>query len=66
MVVSVALVATASPSLAQTEDDERIQALEKALQEIRASADAGEDVGARIEALQKELAELKAHEAPGW
>ena len=59
-VMSVLFMAAASPSGAQTDYDEKIQALEKALEEIQASAAAGEDVEARVEALQKELEELKA------
>ena len=58
-VLSVLFMAAASPSGAQTDYDEKIQALEKALEEIQASAAAGEDVEARVEALQKELEELK-------
>ena len=61
--LSVLLLATASPSAAQTSTDEKIQALEKALRAIQASAAAGEDVTARIEALQKELEALKAQVA---
>ena len=60
VVLSVLFVAAASPSRAQTPSDEKIQALERELEEIKAAAAGGQDVEARIEALQEELAALKA------
>ena len=64
-VLSVLFMAAASPSGAQTDYDEKIQALEKALEEIQASAAAGEDVEARLQALQDQITELQQQMAEG-
>ena len=53
------LTGTGAPVFAQADYDEKIEALEKSLEEIKASIAAGDDVNARIEALEDELANLK-------
>ena len=65
IVLSAVIVGSATPVLAQTDYDEKIKALETALEEIKADARAGEDVEARIEAMQEELAKLKSEVAAG-
>ena len=59
VVLSALLLSIGSPVFAQTGYDEKIQALEKELDEIKASARGGEDTAARVEALEDELAKLK-------
>ena len=63
--LAVLFIGAGSSAFAQTEVDEQIKALEKALAEIKASAQAGENVEARIEALQKELTKLQQQVAEG-
>ena len=58
-ILSALLIATGSPTFAQTNYDEKIQSLEKQLEAIKAGKQAGEDVGAKIAALQEEIAKLK-------
>ena len=63
ILVTVALAAHVlnygSPLVAQSEVDQEIQELERALEEIKARARAGENVKARIQALRDELDSLE-------
>jgi hypothetical protein len=64
MVFTALLVCFGAPVFGQTDADvqaadKKIEELEKQLQQIKASLQQGEDVGARIEALELELAKLK-------
>ena len=65
VVLTLLLAGWGSPVFAQADYDEKIEELEEALEEIKASIQQGEDVGARIEALEEELAKLKEDIAEG-
>ena len=65
VMLSALLLSTGSPIFAQTYYDEKIRALEKELDEIKASTRDGEDTKARVEALEDELAKLKQQIADG-
>jgi hypothetical protein len=65
VVLTLLPVGFGTPVFAQSDYDEKIEELEKALAEIKASIREGQDVGARIEALEAELAELKQDIAAG-
>jgi len=57
----VMLVGFGIPGFGQDDDTSaRVEALERALQEIKASMQAGQDVTARVAALEKQLEQLKA------
>lgn len=65
IVLSALLVGLGTPVYGQTDYDEKIEELEKALEEIKASIREGQDVETRIEALEGELAKLKEDIAAG-
>jgi hypothetical protein len=65
VVLTLLPVGFGTPVFAQSDYDEKIEELEKALEEIKASIREGEDVGSRIEALEAELAKLKEEIAAG-
>ena len=64
-VLVMLLVGAGSPVVAQTDVDEQIQALQHVLDQIKASARAGEDVEARLQALQDQITELQQQIADG-
>jgi cell division septum initiation protein DivIVA len=65
IIVAAVLAGAGSPVHAQSDVDEQIQALQRALDQIRASTEAGDDVEARLQALQDEITKLQQQIAEG-
>ena len=61
----VLFIGAGSSVFAQADVDEQIQALQKALDQIKAGAQAGDDVEARLQALQDQITELQNQIAGG-